>query len=101
MRYRHRRAEIEAVQSTGNEEEIEESTVPSWFMDATETEVLSYDAEQDEFSLRVGRWDRQTITRGDWIVRDEDGLLSVWKPDVFAATYKPISAPPTEQADGN
>ena len=31
---------------------------------------------------------------GDWVIKDEEGGLSVCSPDVFESTYEPASLPP-------
>lgn len=82
-RYRKKPAVIDAVQFTG----------------ANHVEVAQF--------LKDSKWEpsiegfrivtlegTMLAAKGDWIIRGVKGELYPCKPDIFEATYEPVSAPP-------
>lgn len=81
MRYRKKHEAIEAVQYDG--------TFPLDFL--REGEEVSKAPEGDGLLIHVPQDVTVQADVGDWIIRHH-GALWRCKPDVFAATYEPVTA---------
>lgn len=84
----------EAVQVTRGLGLIDEP-IPDWIKDAIRSGVMT--------EGESGGWNIKTLEgvmradKGDWIIRGVKGELYACKPDIFAATYEPVS---TNRNDG-
>lgn len=91
MKFRRRLEYVSAVQLT-------QAAVDAHVLDKTPLPegcyVSSYDAHPptrvvSRAVVRLRNHNRDLVMPGDWIVRAEDGTLSVCRPDEFDAAYEP------------
>lgn len=91
MKFRRKSMHVDAVQLT-------QDAVTSHVLDKTPLPdgciVTSYEAHPPTRTVhravvRLRNKDRDLVMPGDWIVRAEDGTLSVCRPDEFDAAYEP------------
>jgi hypothetical protein len=84
-RYRKKPVEIEAVQYLGFETNGEECEL--FLGDDFETHLPS----QNQIAIRTLEGEL-TASKGDWLIRGVKGEHYPCKPDVFAATYEPVTS---------
>lgn len=86
MIFRKKPVEIEAVLYLGNGNLGE--GVPEWIWDALDDKTLKEDG--DDMLIHTLEGDMK-VSPNDWIIQGVQGELYPCKPDIFEATYEPIS----------
>ncbi len=69
-------------------------SMPKWVLDGYEKGGLLFLADAIDITTLEGT---MRGDRGDWIIQGVKGELYPCKPDIFEATYEPVSAPPRPQ----
>lgn len=82
-KYRKKPVVIEAVQWTGRQ-----ITWPAWFLEAEQAGVIQLAGDALQIITLEGPL-RASI--GDWVIRGVKGELYPCKPDIFEATYEPVT----------
>ena len=100
-KYRKKPVEvIEAFQMT-KERRLDNSEWPNWLNAAWQKDIVklgsvfcasdgSLDAETHTPLFIQTTRGTQRIVWGDWIVRDTDGHINLWKPDQFEEAYEMV-----------
>jgi hypothetical protein len=84
-RYRKKPVEIEAIQWTGRNL----GAILVLLDDSAQSEVATVDGTDD---LAIPTLEGEMIARpNDWIIRGVKGELYPCKPDIFEATYEPVT----------
>ena len=82
MKYQKRPVVIEAFRFMLDDE------TPDWFMDALSARVVT---SHEDGRCDIHTWEGvMTANYGDYIIRGISGELYPCKPNIFAATYKPV-----------
>lgn len=82
MQYRKKPVVIDAIQ-------LPVQAAPSWLADAMdEGGIRLFDNGTAEIPTLEGL---MTAGKGDWIIKGVKGELYPCKPDIFAATYEPVT----------
>ncbi len=89
MKFRKKPVVIDAVQYD-REGQLIGSTVPGWFIDALEHEVVRYWEDRDVMMIKTLEG-KHIVSPGDWIIKGVKGELYPCKPDIFAATYETVA----------
>lgn len=93
--YRKPPVVIEAFRWTGDANQTDD---PEWIVKAIKMAKVSFDNFAGETMLAIMTHDGKIYARqGDYIIRDNDGVLSVSKPDIFEATYEAMDTPTQPQ----
>lgn len=83
MKYRTKPAEIEALQWSGSN--WHEMLAWTKWEGGADTWTQGH-----TLSIKLGEGPLLEAEPEDWVVRHADGDFSVFKPDIFEATYEPI-----------
>jgi hypothetical protein len=85
--FRLRSFQVDAFQWTGGPDQLED---PVWICEAIrEGNVTFVRAGPEQVWMYLHSLTSIRIAKpGDWIVRDADGRLSAYRPDVFAGLYE-------------
>ena len=87
FKYRKKPIEIEAFQhdpSGGDETRV----WPTWLLRACADGTITVDGSDTYVVTLEGR---MLVSPGDWIIRGVKGELYPCKPDIFAASYDPVT----------
>lgn len=89
-KFRKKPVVIEAFLWTGDERQEEE---PEWAAEAVEDgRIRMVDDNTEAISLKIRTLEGvMRADRGDWIIRGIKGEIYPCKPDIFAATYEPVT----------
>lgn len=87
--YRKKPVVIEAFQWTGDYDQTEE---PQWICNAIHSGIVHFEKAGTENIMMIDTLEgTHRANRGDWIIRGIKGELYPCKPDIFVATYEPVS----------
>lgn len=88
--FRKKPVVIEAVQYTGETVRVED--VPLWLIEAMFDRTVRVPKDDAVKELHIHTLEGvMTVSVGDWIIRGVKGELYPCKPDIFAATYEPVT----------
>jgi hypothetical protein len=93
--YRRKPSCVEAVQLTQDavtSHVLDKTPLPDGCI-VTSSEAHPPTRQVHRAVVRLQTKERELVMPGDWIVRNADGVLSVCKPDIFAAVYEPAASP--------
>lgn len=90
-KFRKKPVEIEAYEFQSR---VGPDTRPAWLMDAVARgDVVFHPARRGPGHLTIKTLEGEMRAEvGDWIIRGIKGELYPCKPDIFAATYEPVTA---------
>lgn len=89
FKYRKKPVVIEAFQFTGP---FSAPDVPQWYTDAFSRNEVTHSGDWESNSAHIKTLEgAMRADKGDWIIRGVKGELYPCKPDIFAATYEPVS----------
>jgi hypothetical protein len=89
--YRKKPVVIEARQLVSDDDLTETN---AWIAQSGGQSAISYDDENDVTVLVIYTLEGAMMARwdvGDWIIKGVQGEFYPCKPDIFAATYEPVS----------
>ena len=88
MKYRRKPVEIEAFQFDGDMITSDgKYYVPEWAVNALNNNVLFFE-DDGELYLRCEDGYIEHVYVGDYIIRDVDGAIFVYNPDIFKEIYE-------------
>lgn len=90
MRFRKKPVIIEAVQYAGQGNLVNRGQVPVWMWDALENGTMKFTNGQDPLIISTLEGE-MTVSPNDWIIKGVQNEIYPCKPDIFDATYEPVS----------
>lgn len=90
IQFRKKPVVIEAVQYAGKGNMNPRGGLPDWLWDALKNGTAYFSNGADPLCIRTLEG-VLTVAPGDWIIRGVKGELYPCKPDIFAASYEPVT----------
>lgn len=87
MKYRKKPVEIEAMQTTADSV----GSVVGWMTRSSSGDLTFSASANGEVRIRTLEG-TMTASPGDWIIRGVQGEFYPCKPDIFEATYDPVTS---------
>jgi hypothetical protein len=91
MKFRKKPVVIEAWPFYGNRTDVVHCLMPDWLIDAILDGRVCYSGGDDPYYIVDTLEGEHRARVNDWIIRGIKGELYPCKPDIFDATYDPVS----------